>query len=53
MGALRKYTFVLLLALAVVYAYAPPSLHETDKLNEAAFKKLIRAAVTLNKSKGK
>jgi hypothetical protein len=28
-------------------------IHENDKLNEAAFKKLIRAAVTLNKSKGK
>ena len=28
-------------------------IHEDDKLNEAAFKKLIRAAVALNKSKGK
>jgi hypothetical protein len=27
-------------------------LHEDDKLNEAAFKKLIRAAAALNKSKG-
>ena len=28
-------------------------IHESDKLNEAAFKKLIRAAVALNKSKAK
>jgi hypothetical protein len=28
-------------------------IHESDKLNEAAFKKLIRAAVALNKSKVK
>jgi hypothetical protein len=27
--------------------------HEGDKVNEKAFKTLIRAAVTLNKSKGK
>jgi hypothetical protein len=28
-------------------------LHETDKINEAAFKELIRAAVALNLAKGK
>jgi hypothetical protein len=32
MGIIRKYAFVLLLALAVVYAYAPLSLQEAAKL---------------------
>ena len=32
MGIIRKYAFVLALALAVVYAYAPPSLKEAAKL---------------------
>jgi hypothetical protein len=44
MGIVRKYTFVLILALAVVYVYAPLTINEAGKLGLDEINRLLLSA---------